>query len=292
MSIEASSFNQLLQDRWNDERLVCVGLDPDLDRLPDSVRIPSNTAESVISFNTSIIDATHEFASSYKPNSAYYEKLGLEGVKALIETITYVKRNYPAIPVILDGKRGDIGTSTEAYESAAFDVFDADAATVNPYFGRVALQSFLSHVDKGVIVMGANTDPGAGEFQDLPIPARGGGHEPLYKHICRQVSESWNINGNCAVTACATQPEKVAQIRSVIGDMPILLLGAGAQGGDIIESVNVGIGVDNFGLIVNSSRSIIYASPDNDFAEAANAATRTLNDTLRSARDNALTRSQ
>jgi orotidine-5'-phosphate decarboxylase len=267
------TFYGKLKDAWGEGRLVCVGLDTVYDRLPGSLKT-GDKSDSILKFNKAIIEATAEFACAFKPNSAFYERLGSEGLVALGQTIGFIHETYPGIPVILDSKRGDIDSSSESYAYSAFDLLKADAATVNPYLGESALQPFLERKDKGIIVLGANSNPGAGEFQDLTVGDRS---EPLYLHVSRSVAEEWNKNKNCAVTAGATEPGKVEAIRSVIGEMPILLLGVGAQGGDLNVSVKAGRAKNTPGLIINSSRSILYASNGPDFAEAAGNAAKHLN---------------
>lgn len=259
-------FVKSLEGRWEQERYVCIGLDTDYTKIPSVFRQLASEGEAVYSFNKSIVDATQDIVCAYKPNSAYYEAMGNDGLTAMAKTIDYIKTTYPSIPVILDAKRGDIGATSEAYVRAVFDMFNADAVTVHPYMGKVSLEPFLRRADKGIIVMGANSNLGAGEFQDLLV---GPHDEPLYKYVCRQVADTWNDLGNCAVTAGATEPHKIAEIRSVVGDMPILVLGVGAQGGEVLPAVKAGHGKDSFGLIINSSRSILYASNSANFAEAA-----------------------
>jgi orotidine-5'-phosphate decarboxylase len=165
---------------------------------------------------------------------AFYEALGRDGWDALFNTIDYIKTTYPGIPVILDANRGDIGTTNEAYTTAVFDELKADAVTVHPYFGQEALKPFLERKDKGIIIMASNSNPGAGEFQDLPVRDAG---EPLYKVVARQVATAWNKNGNCVVTVGATYPDKISQVRSVVGDMPLLVLCVGQQGGEVEPTI-------------------------------------------------------
>lgn len=203
--------------------------------------------------------------------------MGAPGIQALERTITYIKQAHPDCVVIVDAKRGDIDNTNLYYAEAVFDTLGADVVTVHPYMGRESLEPFLRRRDKGVIVMGANSCPGVGEFQDLPVGPEG---IPLYEYVCRRVAGNWNHLGNCAVTAGATEPAKLARIREAVGDMPILLLGLGAQGGDIDECLRVGKAQSSFGLIANSSRAILYASPGPDFAQAAHLAAERFNHQL------------
>ncbi|MFB6394435.1 orotidine-5'-phosphate decarboxylase [Polymorphospora lycopeni] len=266
---------ELMRRQWSQGRLVCVGLDPDLSRLP--VGLGADDAGRVTVFCREIADATAEFAAAFKLNSAFFERMGVPGVQALERTITYIKQAHPDRVVIVDAKRGDIDNTNLYYAEAVFDTWGADVVTVHPYMGRESLEPFLRRRDKGVIVMGANSCAGVGEFQDLPVGPEG---IPLYEYVCRRVAGNWNHLGNCAVTAGATEPAKLARIREAVGDMPILLLGLGAQGGDIDECLRVGKAQGSFGLIANSSRAILYASSGSDFAQAAHLAAARFNQRL------------
>ncbi|MGY0236713.1 orotidine-5'-phosphate decarboxylase [Longispora urticae] len=271
-------FSSSLRRRWSAGQLVCVGLDPDLQRLPSC--LSGDDAGRVVAFCVEIADATAEFACAFKLNSAFFERLGVAGAVALERVIAHLKIRHPDRVVIVDAKRGDIDNTNAYYAAAVFDTLGADAVTVHPYLGQQSLEPFLERPDQGVIVMGANSCPGVGEFQDLKVGPDG---IALYEYVCRQVADEWNTHGNCAVTAGATQPEKLARIRQAVGDMPILLLGLGAQGGDITESLRVGRAAASFGLIANSSRAILYASTDTDFADAAHRAAGNFNRQLATA---------
>jgi orotidine-5'-phosphate decarboxylase len=185
---------------------------------------------------------------------------------ALAGTISYIKTHYPAIPIILDAKRGDIGATNAGYVRAIFDLLGVDAATVHPYFGQEALRPFLERRDKGIIVMASNSNAGAAEFQDEVLQRTG---EPLYQYVARTVAEEWNTAGNCLVTVGATFPEKVGHVRSVVGDMPLLVLGVGTQGGDLAATVRHGRDSRGWGMIINASRSVLYASNGHDYQQAA-----------------------
>lgn len=271
------AFGDSLQARWQDGKFVCVGLDVDADKLPYSLNEVSETAERVRAFTRGIVDATHSYACAYKLNSAHYERLGYEGLVALKSTIAYIHENHPDIPVILDAKRGDIDVTNEYYAHAVFEELDADAITVHPYMGGRSLEPFLSRKDKGVIVMAVNSTPGAGEFQDIAVGSK---DTPLYEYICRRVAKNWNKNGNCAVTASALDIEKLRRVRAAVGEMPILLLGVGAQGGDVTKCVQAGRAKRSRGLIINASRSILYASSGKDYLIAAEEAARKMNDAI------------
>lgn len=273
--VNGDDFYARLEARWASGAFVCVGVDPDLALLP--VSIVGSEVERVVAFSRDIVDATADYACAFKLNSAFFEQYGVAGATALEHAIGYIRDKHPDCVVIVDAKRGDIDHTNRYYAQAIFDTLGADAVTVHPYMGRESLAPFLEREDKGVIVMGANSCLGVGEFQELPV---GPEQTPLYEYICRSVAERWNGSGNCSVTAGATEPGKLARIRNVVGDMPILLLGLGAQGGDIAECLRVGRGTDSFALIPNSSRAILYASPGPDFADAAAGAARSFNQAL------------
>ena len=230
--------------------LLCVGLDPDLSRLPQKFL---STDDPIFLFNRSIIDATKNHVCAYKPNSAFYEMNGISGLTALIKTIEYIRGL--GLPVILDAKRGDIGNSSSAYASSAFEVFQADAVTVSPYMGRDSVQPFLDYKDKGVFVLCLTSNPGYKDFEVL------GCDEPLYQTVARRV-KAWNTNDNCGLVVGATKPAEIKTIRGIVGDLPLLIPGVGAQGGDLELSVKYG----GRRGIINASRSIIYA--DDPGAEA------------------------
>ena len=265
-----NEFIAKLENQWKLDNFVCVGLDTEFDKLPKAFRQYSSKAEAIVQFNKDIIDATHDLVCAYKPNAAFYEALGRDGWEALSNTIDYIKTSYPEIPIILDAKRGDIGTTNEAYSKAVFDGLKADAVTVHSYFGQEALKPFLDRKDKGIILMASNSNPGAGEFQDLIVGDTG---EPLYKVVARQIATGWNGNGNCAVTVGATYPKKIAEVRSVVGDMPLLVLGIGQQGGEVEPTIGAAKDSRGWGMIVSSTRAIIYASSNDDYREAARNAT-------------------
>jgi len=270
-----SEFVAKLENRWSQGNFVCVGLDTDYTQMPESAKGSGLISDDIYRFNAEIIDATADLVCAYKPNIAFYEARGIEGMKALRETILHIKHGYPDIPVILDAKRADIGSTNMGYVQAAFDRdgLNADAITVHPYLGREAMKPFLDRADKGIIVLTRTSNPGAGEFQDLPV---GANQEPLYQAIARNVAQSWNTNGNCGVVVGATYPRELAEVRAIVGDMPILIPGIGAQGGEVEATVKVGKDSRRMGMIVNSSRGIIFASKGADYAQAARTATQQL----------------
>lgn len=268
-----TTFIAKLEQCWQMDTLVCVGLDSDYAQLPASVKQSRSIEEALFAFNREIIDATHDLVCAYKPNAAFYEAQGEAGLQALIRTVQYIHEAYPPIPVILDAKRADIGSTNLGYVAAAFDIIGADAITVHPYLGKEALAPFLARKEKGIIVLAKTSNPGASEFQDLPV---GNDGEPLYQVVARHVAQTWNTNGNCAVVVGATYPEDLRRVRAIIGDMPVLIPGIGAQGGEVTATVQAGKDSRGWGMIISASRSILFASKERDFANAARRATEQL----------------
>lgn len=246
--------------------LLCVGLDPRLERLPDRFHSADNP---FLAFNRAVIEATADLVCAYKPNFAFYEAQGLAGLEALRETIRAVP---PEIPVILDAKRGDIGSTAEAYARAAFELWGADAVTVNPYLGGDSLEPFLAYPDRGVFVLCHTSNPGAADFQTLATEGR-----PLYEVVAEQAAR-WNRAGNVGLVVGATYPAALRRVRAVAPDLPILLPGVGAQGGDLPAALQAGLTADGDGLVVNASRGVI-------FAEGPRAAARSLRDEINAARE-------
>jgi len=254
------NFKQQLQKRWTDKQtLVCVGLDPDPSRFPEIV---GSGADSIFAFNRAIIDATADLVCAYKPQIAHFAALNAED--QLKESIAYIHSEYPGIPVILDSKRGDIGSTAERYAREAFERYQADAVTVNPYLGIDGVKPFTDYADKGVILLCRTSNPSAKDFQDLQV-----GDKPLYECVAETIATEWNENDNCALVVGATWPEQLGRIRSLVGDMPILVPGIGAQGGDLEGTLKHGVDSTKTGLVINSSRGVLYASKENDFAQAA-----------------------
>jgi orotidine-5'-phosphate decarboxylase len=232
----------------------------------------------LVRFNRDIIKATHDHVCAYKPNIAFYEAQGDQGILALIRTIGLIHEIAPDVPVILDCKRADIGNTNRGYATAAFDLFGADAITVHPYLGAEALAPFLERGDKGVIVLCRTSNKGAGEFQDLVVPNEEGyaPTEPLYLRVARNVRYRWNKNGNCGLVVGATYPEELAKVRAIVGHIPILIPGIGTQGGDVEKTVRNGRDVGGQGMIINSSSGIIFAKPQRETERQPEAARRAL----------------
>jgi orotidine-5'-phosphate decarboxylase len=274
-------FMQQLKDRWNASgSLVCVGLDPEPARFPARF---GGDPDAVFAFCRDIVDATAEHVCCFKPQVAHFAALGAEG--ALERLIAHIHAAHPGIPVILDSKRGDIGSTAQRYAVEAFDRYGADAVTANPYLGRDSVQPFLDRADHGVVILCRTSNPGASDLQDLVVSAdAGGAARPLYQHVAETVARDWNGNGNCMLVVGATWPEQLRELRGIVGDLPFLVPGVGAQGGDAEAVVRNARTADGTGLVVSSSRAVLYASPGDDYAEAAAAAARALRDTLDRAR--------
>lgn len=256
------NYTQALNNRWSTHHtLLCVGLDPDPAKFPPHL---AEFDDPYITFVREIIDATAEYACAFKPQIAYFAAAHAEDkLSALID---YIHHNYPGIPVILDAKRGDIGNTAEQYAREAFERYKADAVTVNPYMGSDTLAPYLEHTDKGVIVLCRTSNPGGDDFQMLSV---GEQQTPLYQYVAQMAAERWNTHGNVSLVVGATYPAELAAVRRIVGDMPLLVPGIGAQGGDIQAAVNAGKTPAGAGLAINSSRAILYASQGEDFAEAA-----------------------
>lgn len=252
--------------------LICVGLDTDLKKTP---RFLLKKSDPIFAFNKAIIDATYDLVCVYKPNIAFYEAEGFGGLRSLKKTIDYLQQNYPDIPIILDAKRGDIGNTNLAYIKLIFDYLKVDAVTLHPYLGKDSLLPFLFLKDKFFFILCRTSNPGAGELQDLEVKGR-----KLYQHIAEQVVKDWNFNHNCGLVVGATYPEELKIVREIIGDMLLLIPGIGMQGGDVKKTVAVGKNSQGQGMIINSSRDIIFASSKKDFAEKAREKTKLLRDLI------------
>lgn len=249
--------------------LLCIGLDPDPGMMPVS---------DVFEFNRGIVDATAGVASAYKPNLAFYEALGTAGMKALEDTIAHIRKNAGDAIIIGDAKRGDIGPSARAYAKAMFDVWGFDAITANAWGGADSVEPFLEDETRGVFVWCRGSNPGSADFQDMET----GSDDktiPLYQRMALACSE-WNARGNIGLVVGATAPEQLAAVRELCPNMPLLVPGVGAQGGDLEAAVRAGVDANGRLALINSSRSIIYASRGSDFAAAAGRAARNLRDSI------------
>lgn len=264
-------FIDRLQDRWQHaDTLVCVGLDPEPAKFPARF---AHDPDAIFNFCRDIIDATAPYVCAFKPQIAHFAAAHAE--EALRMLIMHIGFRYPGIPVILDSKRGDIGSTAQHYASEAFERYAADAVTVNPYLGRDSVQPFLDRGDKGVVILCRTSNPGAGDLQDMVVGGR-----PLYQHVAEKIAREWNDNGNCALVVGATWPDQLRDVRALVGNVPFLVPGIGAQGGDVEAVVRNAKTADGTGLIVSSSRAILYASHGDDYAEAAADAARALRDEI------------
>jgi len=257
--------------RRNDS-LLCVGLDPDVAKFPDELK---GRPDAIFAFCKAIIDATAGLACAFKPQIAYFAALGAEDqLQAICD---YLKANHPDIPLVLDAKRGDIGATAEQYAREAYERYRADAVTVNPYMGFDSVEPYLQWQDRGVIVLCRTSNPGGSDLQFLEVDGK-----PLYQHVARLVAEKWNRNGQCGLVVGATFPQEIAQVRAIVGDMPLLVPGIGAQGGDIEATVTAGQTADGAGMMINSSRAILYArrTDGEGYAEAAARVARETRDAI------------
>lgn len=256
------NFISQLQTAWQDNNsLLCVGLDPAPEKLPVHLR-ERPIDEAFNEFCIAIIDATAAYACAFKPQIAYF---AAHRAEAALETIIqYSRTHYPHIPVILDAKRGDIGSTAEQYAIEAFERYRADAVTVNPYMGFDSVQPYLAYPDKGVIILCRTSNAGGSDLQFLQV-----GNTPLYQVVAHKVAHEWNTSGQCALVVGATFPNEIKEVREIVGDMPLLIPGIGAQGGDLAATMVAGQTANGTGVMINSSRAIIYASAGEDFAQAA-----------------------
>ena len=273
------SFYRRLNTAWDRSgSMLCVGLDPDVARFPTAMR---GSVDAIEEFCKAIVDATGDLVCAFKPQIAYFAAVGAE--KQLENICDYIRAKFPDVVLILDAKRGDIGDTAALYAREAFSRYGADAVTVNPYLGTDSLEPFLTTPGKGTIVLCRTSNSGSSEFQSLEVDG-----EPLYLRVARTAAAKWRSIGECALVVGATYPDELAQVRAIVGDMPILVPGIGAQGGDINAVVRAGTTspdsttrpsssaasastttTSRRGLIINSSRAILYASDGADFASAA-----------------------
>ena len=268
-------FAKLRDAIQRNDSFLCVGLDPDPARLPES---------DVAAFNRAIVEATADLACVYKPNLAFYEALGPRGMDVLHQTVEAIPEG---IPVIGDAKRGDIGSTAQAYARALFDAYGFDAVTVNPYLGGDSLSPFLERADKGVFVLCRTSNPGGADLQNRLI-ADDGDARPLYEVVAELARDKWNVHGNVGLVIGATYPEELGRIRQLCPDMTFLLPGVGAQGADVAAAVRNALDEGGGGFIIVSSRQILYASSRSDYAQAARRAAQALRDEINRQRETAL----
>lgn len=257
-------FMTALRAAWQQQdSLLCVGLDPDPAKFPAHLQ---GRPDAILEFCTGIVDATADLVCCFKPQIAYFAAHRAEDqLEALID---HIHARHPKVPVILDAKRGDIGSTAEQYAVEAFERYRADAITVSPYMGRDSVEPYFAYPDKGVILLCRTSNAGGSDLQFLDVGAPGA-PERLFERVARLVAEQWNASGNCALVVGATFPAEIARVREITGEMPLLVPGIGAQGGDIEATVRAGRTANGGGLMISSSRAILYAGKGEDYAVAA-----------------------
>ncbi|MBP1657886.1 MAG: orotidine 5'-phosphate decarboxylase [Bacteroidetes bacterium] len=268
------NFTERLRASQNAQNsLVCVGLDPDPRKIPQFLHQNENP---VAEFNRRIVESTHDLVCAYKMNLAFYEALGEKGWQALRATLALIPKS---VITIADGKRGDIGNSSEMYARSILEDFNFDASTVHPYMGFDSLQPFARNAERGVFVLALTSNPGAKDFQYLKVQGK-----PLYEHVIRRVKK-WNTAGNFGLVVGATRPAQLKTIRALALTLPILIPGIGAQGGDLRKAVRYGCDASGFLALLTAARSVLYASSGEDFADAARAAALSLRDEINVCRE-------
>ncbi len=264
------TFTQRLREiQIKQNSLLCIGLDVDADKIPTHLKSFENPA---LEFNRQIIEATHDLVCAYKPNLAFYEAMGERGILALRETLKLIPKS---VFTIGDGKRGDIGNTSERYAKSLFDDFSFDSATINPYMGFDSVEPFLANSEKGIFILALTSNLGSRDFQRLKV-----GTKPLYEKVVRTVKK-WNKNQNIGFVVGATHPKELQRIRNIVPDMPILIPGIGKQGGDLKSAIRCGCDKHGQLAVINASRSIIYASSGEDFAKAARAEAKKMVEEMR-----------
>ena len=252
---------QLFEQIQKKRSFLCIGLDTDIQKIPKHLL---DTSDPIFAFNKEIIDSTHDLAVAYKPNLAFYESLGAEGLISLDKTVKYMREKHPELFIIADAKRGDIGNTSNLYARAFFDHFDFDAVTVAPYMGEDSVKPFMTYLDKWVIILALTSNKGAFDFQFLEDQKTG---DKLYESVLK-TSQTWGTTNNIMYVVGATKAENLKEIRDIVPEHFLLVPGVGAQGGSLQEVAQYGMN-EQCGLLVNSSRAIIYASNDEDFAKEA-----------------------
>lgn len=279
MQADRKSFLLSLRQAWvRSGSMLCVGIDPDPARIP---AVLGSGHDALFRFCRDIVDATAEHVCAFKPQIAYFAALGAE--VELERLIAHIHAAYPGIPVILDAKRGDIGSTAERYAVEAFERYDADAVTINPYMGFDSIEPWLAWPDRGVFLLCRTSNPGGSDLQSLDV-----GGEALYERVARLAHDKWNTSGELGLVLGATFPAELQRVRVLAPDMPVLVPGIGAQGGDIDATVAAGVTADGWGMVINSSRAILYASSGADFAAAAKSVASQTREAIQKARRDAL----
>ena len=297
------SFTHTLRQRWQAaDSMLCVGLDPDPARIPAHL---GTGPEAIDRFCRDIIAATADTVCAFKPQIAYFAAQGAEEVLAGL--IAHIHAKHPGIPVILDAKRGDIGSTARQYGVEAFDRFKADALTLSPFMGFDSIEPYFEWAGRGLILLCRTSNPGGNDLQALSVlpagnatgippgaqsprqsasdTASGPQPEKLYEHLARLAAGPWNVNGELGLVVGATFPDELARVRALAPQLPLLVPGVGAQGGDVNATVRAGLDADGYGLVINSSRAILYAGKGTDFADQARQAAVATRDAIRAARD-------
>ena len=276
-SPELSFMDSLKSVTQAHDSMLCVGLDPDPSKFPPSI---GGHGGAILAFCREIVDATADLVCAFKPQIAYFAAHRAED--QLEQLISHIHQNHPGVPVILDAKRGDIGSTAEQYAIEAFERYGADAVTVNPYMGFDSIEPYLKYANKGVIVLCRTSNPGGSDLQFLKVKDgdQSAQAEPLYERVAKLATTQWNKTGQIGLVVGATFPQEIARVREIVGDMTLLIPGIGAQGGDIDATVKAGKGAN---MMINSSRAILYASKDNDFVNAARKVAVQTRDALRKA---------
>ncbi len=268
-------FTEMLEARWrNQNTLLCVGLDPNRSRFPEEL---ADSPNAIYDFCCGIVDATADLVCAFKPQIAYFASEGAED--ALKRIIEYIHANHPGIPVILDAKRGDIGSTCEHYAREAFERFKADCVTLSPYMGEDTITPYLKYEEKGIFLLCRTSNKSGDELQMLDV-----GGERLFERVARLTAEKWNRTGELGLVVGATYPDELAAVRRVAPDIPLLVPGVGAQGGDIHAAVTAGMDTRGAGMVINSGRAILYASKGADWREAARKAAEATRDAINAAR--------
>ncbi len=301
---ETVKFIEKLRARWQtSQSMLCVGIDPDPRKLPDGLRpkldsAPEVVCEAITAFGVALLDATAQYACAFKPQIAYFHAVGAE--VALEKIIAHARKHYGEIPLILDAKRGDIGATAEQYAIEAFERYQVDAVTLSPFMGFDSMEPYLRYRDKGAIVLCRTSNPGGDDFQNLnvisdasnlqqsattlsPPPISVTQHERLFERIARLAHSEWNKDEQICLVVGATYPAELARVRALAPRIPLLVPGIGAQGGDVLATVKAGQDRTGFGMMINSSRAIIYASSGPDYAQAAALAAKHTRDQIRAA---------
>lgn len=269
-------FTEKLSRLWHDDNtLLCVGLDPNPSRFPKELQ---GDPEAVLKFCTGIVDATHDLVCAFKPQIAYFAS-SRGGEEVLEAVIRHIHEHHPDIPVILDAKRGDIGSTAEHYAREAFERYDADCVTLSPFMGFDTIQPYLSYADRGAFVLCRTSNKGGDDFQMLEVNG-----EKIYERIARLAATEWNVSGQLGLVVGATYPNELANVRRIAPDLPLLVPGIGAQGGDIDAAVRAGVTARKDGMVINSGRAILYASAEDDWREAARKAAIATRDAINAAR--------